>query len=43
MPMMDGLEATKIIKKIYLKNKKQISIIGVTGHTEETFKMKALA
>ena len=43
MPVMDGLEATRKIKKLYIGKKNQIRIVGITGHTDETFKKKAFA
>lgn len=43
MPVMDGLEATRQIKQIYRTNRTKINIVGITGHSEEAFRQKALA
>jgi len=44
MPVMDGIEATAKIRS-YLKSKnvrEQPSIIGVTGHVQESFQQKGI-
>ena len=34
MPVMDGFEATKLIKEISLKSKLQVVIIACTAYTD---------
>ena len=46
MPVMDGIEATKLIRQHLSNtsepNSNQPTIIGITGHVQETFKAQGL-
>ena len=42
MPIIDGIQATKMIREVEIEDQRRPTILGVTGHVEEKYRLKGL-